>query len=321
MQILFQALAEALASPSYGIPEWICAPGREWPLFEPVVQIAARQPDARWGRAVEALAGVDSASPEARRGEYEILFVGRGRPKIWLYECYHINGRIPGPASFTVKSLYEQAGLEAESAELPDHAALELAFLAYLCEQETQSRDAEWGAARRLFIKSHAGKWLPAVGRALMACEYPAWRAVGHVLAASLSSRPPMSLKTSEVSRPQISREVDCDLCGFCVQTCPTRALGIREDDQATSLWLNSGRCVGCDRCVRICPAGVLALEETEPSQNLVLLRQSPRAACPRCGAFTVSKIEIEAIAARLGEHPAWLDNCLDCRSSFMEMK
>ena len=317
---IYQALAQALSPPTYALPDWLRAPGRDWPLFEPAARLAARQADPRWGRAIESLADVKAASPARLRAEYDALFVGQGRPKIWLYESYHLNGRVPGPATFRVKSLYEQAGLESGSAELPDHAALELAFLAYLCDMEAQSGESDWRTARRLFIKNHAGRWLPNVGRALMDCEYPAWRAVGHVLNASLARKPVRHPKPLQVLRPALADGAACNLCGFCVQTCPTRALGIREDDATTALWLNADLCVGCERCVRVCPSEALALEGAKSPSNLVLLRQSPRAACPHCGAFTVSQTEIETISAQLGEHPAWLDYCLDCRPLFMEM-
>lgn len=321
--LLYQSLAETLAPATYGPPAWLNAPGREWPLFEPAVQIAAQQTDRRWGRAVEVLAAVRATSPTARRTEYEALFVGQGHPLIWLYESHHVNGRIPGPATFTVKSLYEQAGLETAGAELPDHAALELSFLAYLCQQECQCADSEWSAVRRLFIKKHAGRWLPGVGRALIHCEYPAWAAVGHLLIASLSPslrRLPTHSELSEILLPLIVDPSACNLCGFCVQSCPTSALGIREDAETTSLWLSAERCVRCEQCVHICTPGVLVLEAAEPSSNLVLLHQSQRAACPACGAPTVSQAELKSVAARLGEHPAWLDYCLDCRPLFLEM-
>jgi hypothetical protein len=56
-----------------------------------------------------------------------------------------------------------------------------------------------------------------------------------------------------------------------------------------------------------------LTLTSTLVAEPLVL-RVSERAHCPLCGDPTVSKAELEAVAARLGEHPVWLDACLVCR-------
>lgn len=322
LSTIYTGLAQALASPSYGIPDWLCASGRGWPIFEPAVQIAAQKSDPTWRMAVEALAVVKASSKASRSTEYEALFVGGGRPPIWLYESRYVNGRVPGPATFTVQALYKQAGLESQSAELPDHAALELSFLAYLCQQEIKSADPEWRAVRRLFIKKHAGLWLPNVGRALMGSEYPAWQALGYLLEASLSpsKKHQISPKTAAILLPAIAQPDDCTLCGFCVQSCPTRALGISENDSTTSLWLNAERCITCDHCVRVCLPGALALEGEAPSSNPVLLRQSERAICPVCSAHTVSQAELDAIVNQLGEHPRWLDYCLDCRPHYKEL-
>lgn len=314
---IYAGLAQALAPPSYDPPPaWFCAPGRDWPIFEPAVQIAARQANPHWRQAIEALAAVKTSSRAARRAEYKALFIGQGRPPIWLYEARHVNGRIPGPATFTVQNIYKQAGLESEGAELPDHAALELSFLAFLSRQEIESADTERLAVRRLFIKNHAGLWLPDVGRALMHSAYPAWQALGQLLVASLSpnTRPPRSSEASEVAHPVILEPSDCTLCGFCVQSCPTRALSIHEDDSATALWLAAKRCISCEQCARVCLSKALAMEGASNTSTPVLLRQSERAICPACKTHTVSQAELEAIVTQLGEHPRWLDYCLDCR-------
>ncbi len=161
---------------------------------------------------------------------------GQGRPPIWLYESYHLDGRIPGGATFTVKSIYAQAGLETDSAELPDHAALELAFLAFLCQQEMwdEHSQQEWREARRLFIKNHAGKWLPSVGHGLIQSPYPAWQAIDHLIVSLQATKRKSRPERAEL--PQIADAPACNLCGFCVQICPSRALHIHENQDAYSL-------------------------------------------------------------------------------------
>ncbi|MBL7164555.1 MAG: molecular chaperone TorD family protein [Anaerolineales bacterium] len=304
---IYAGLAEALARPPAG---WLSAPGRGWPLYAPVVQLAAQSQDERWKQAVLQMAAVGAGSAESRQRELrESITPGA------LYECQHVNGRFPGPATFAVKNLYARTGLVVEGAEMPDHATAELAFLAYLCEQEARG-DADgddWRAAQRLFIRNHAGKWLPEVGRALLRSASPAWAALGQVLVASLDvKRLRKSLQTSEVF-PYIAEAARCNLCGFCVQVCLTQALRMREDEQHTELWLLPKKCVGCHKCEQACDPGALTLTgevQAEPRA----LRRSERAHCPHCGALTVSQAELEAVAARLGEHPAWLDTCLPCR-------
>ncbi|MGC8779837.1 MAG: hypothetical protein ACP5UQ_03140, partial [Anaerolineae bacterium] len=47
------------------------------------------------------------------------------------------------------------------------------------------------------------------------------------------------------------------------------------------------------------------------------VLRRSPRATCPACGKPTVSQAELAFVAARLGDHPSWLDYCPACRPEY----
>ena len=310
---LFAELAQALTPHGYNLPEWMALPGQEWPLFDVAVKVAAKQPTAQWARAIEALTRVEAASLETRGSEYNALFLGNGHPAIWLYESNHLNGHVPGPATFSVKSIYERAGLEVEGAELPDHAAMELSFLAFLCQQEAQSSDSEWRAVRRLFIKKHAGKWLPEVGRALIRNEYPTWQTVGHLLIAVFT---PISLRIPDslnLLLPELSDSTTCNLCGFCVQICPTKALQMYEDEHQTELRLLSNRCVSCHKCERTCTPGALTLVGAAVT-GLQVLRRSARACCPHCGTPTVSQAELESIAAKLGDHPTWIDACLGCR-------
>jgi len=297
---VYAGLAEALAAP---MPGWLSAEGRGWPLYGSVLKLASRNENPLWQEAILKIAEVRQGGIHIRQEEYREIFHPCGGAPIGLYECQHVDGRFPGPATFAVKNIYALAGLAVEGAEMPDHAAVELAFLAHLCEQEARGGmdHADWCAARRLFIQNHAGKWLPRVGRALLRSGFPAWAALGQVLVAC------------QVLTPVIADVARCNLCGFCVQVCPTQALRIHEDDEKTELWLLPGTCVACHKCEQVCETGALMLSAVQ-AVDPVVLRRSDRAHCPYCGAPTVSRAELEAVAARLGKHPAWLDACLACR-------
>lgn len=315
---LFTGLAQALATPDLsGLPAWFAAPGKDWPLFDVAVQMAAHSPSSSWIEAVDALEQVAASSLTYRTQTYQSVFFGQGAPPIWLYESMHSQGRIPGSSTFTVEALYKQAGLEVIGAELPDHACNELSFLAFLAMHEARDGNESdtWTAVRKLFMKKHAGRWLPEVGRTLSRSPYPEWAAIGRLLIASLM---PQSASQSALAEgfgiPSMQQEAACDLCGFCVQVCPSNALGIREDAQFTELWLQADICIRCKKCEKVCPKGALSMGDGEITLQKTLLKSSPRAICPLCGEATVSQVELDAVAERLGDRPDWLEYCLSCR-------
>ncbi|MBW8011894.1 MAG: hypothetical protein FVQ83_11755 [Chloroflexi bacterium] len=315
---LYTGLAQAFATPDItGLPAWLAVSGKEWPIYEPAVQLAEERSSKLWNQTVDALEKTPATSLSKHEHTYETLFFGKSSSPIWLYECMYTNGRMPGPATFAVEALYKKAGLEINYSELADHAALELTFLAFLTEQEasnTQNSNT-WAAAKRLFIKNHAVRWLPNLGRQLSRTEYPAWAALGFLLAAIFEVKRPKP-KTARVQSnyPIISQASECNLCGFCIQVCPTQALGIEEDDSTTALWLEPELCIHCNKCERICEQGALSMQDSENNQDPVALIESPRAKCSCCGKPTVSELELNWVAMRLGERPGWLEKCRECR-------
>ena len=130
---VYALLAELLAEP----PEWMTLPGREWPLFDLLTQLAAESEAAR--HHLDLLAGIPSEGIDQHRQRYAALFAS-GRPRFWLYESAALTGKILGPQTFEMARLYRAAGLEAAGAELPDHISLELAFLSYLVGQIGRAR-------------------------------------------------------------------------------------------------------------------------------------------------------------------------------------
>ena len=340
LESLYSGLARVLASPGpIGLPAWMANPGLEWPIYDETARLATNSEN--WKQAKAAISKVEASTLSMIQNEYEQLFVGLTRPPIWLYEAYYADGRILGPTSFEVSTLYTQHGLEVEGSELPDHASVELSFLAYLARQQSlapySAQASNWEAARKLFIKEHAGVWLTGVGKALVNSDYPAWTAIGFLLIASLSEnktahevrRVPARLPKDII--PHIEKAEECILCGFCVQVCPTHALAVREDRQTTALWLSVPACIHCQKCMHVCPPHVIDMVEIKPDSRLrienqsrpgtseaqagqlFLLSESPRSTCPKCGEPTVSRAEMNYVIQQIG-HPAWLDYCSNCR-------
>jgi len=100
-----------------------------------------------------------------------------------------------------VGQLYETAGLQITDGELPDHASLELAFLAYLARQPLLDpiHASRWQRLEKQFITHHAGRWLPELGRGLGASGDLVYAPIGRLLAGSLVER---------IHRPQRSQQV-----------------------------------------------------------------------------------------------------------------
>lgn len=316
---LYLALAEALGEP----PPWLALPGNAWPLSRAATALAQRSPAV--AAALPHLTHVPAESSAARRKRYRSLFAGPGRPNLWLYESLYRSGRLLGPETHAVRQLYEVAGLHITDGELPDHVSLELAFLAYLARQPAldPAHARRWQRLERQFIRQHAGRWLPALGQALVASGDPVYAPVGRLLSGWLAEMERGGVRTRRAQRlPQVEA-AECTLCGFCVQLCPTRALQIVESARETVLSLLVDRCTGCGRCLKSCDTGALTLRapmpgETEPPGMSQPLRRSPRVPCRGCGRPTVSRAELDFVAGQLGR-PRWLEYCLSCRAQLLE--
>ena len=337
---LLLAFAECFASTQHGLlagpPLWMTTPARDWPLNADASHFATESPAAR--RAILSLREIPAESLERRRERYDSLFNGtNGRPCLWLYESAARTGRILGPETFAVAKLYCAAGLEPNfGAELPDHASLELAFLAHLAEQSESDIEhaVEWRALEWQFLKEH-GDWLTQLGRALANSDDEVYMPIGAFLADWLTESGQKNISQKETARrppstghgllPTIPCAEDCTLCGFCVQVCPAHALAVRENESDTLLVLNAPLCIGCGKCERICETKAITLvsdspqpitPNSQPATCNIALHRSPRAVCPSCGKPTVSRAELDYVSVQLGS-PAWLDYCLDCRPQF----
>ena len=294
---LYAAFAEVLAAP----PAWLCLPGREWPLFELGVHLLPGSP------ALLGLSTLPAETPCERLARYEALF-GSGRPRFWLHESGYLSGRILGGQTFNVARFYRNAALEVNGGELPDHAALEMSFLAYL----TERGDLE---TERAFLDQHVLRWLPGLGRSLSGCDDPLYATLGQFLADFLArvTTPAVSEQDPGTAQaPRLAGKGSCTLCGFCTQRCPAGALYIHETEATTSLVLNPEKCNGCGRCIPACQDGLLILIDPIQKQTQFLF-ESERVPCSSCGEPTVSRAEINYMIQKIG-HPDWLELCLTCR-------
>lgn len=316
---LYHALAEALAEP----PEWLVFPGKAWPLFESATQLGQCSQAAQ--QAVLALGEIGAESLSRRKARYENLFIGSGRPKFDLYESMYSSGRLFGPETLAVERVYKSAGIETVSPELPDHASVELAFLAHIAEQQfLQPEQASlWVKLERRFIRQHAGRWLPNLGHRLARSGDDVYAPIGKLLAGWLEETMRPTVRSALRARlPVIDQPDNCTLCGFCIQVCPTSALAMRETADQTALWLSPASCVGCAKCATVCQNMAIEMQSYQAEnlsvENWQLLRHARRARCDLCNSPTVSQAELDFVRRQIGDHP-WLSTCHSCRAQEME--
>jgi nitrate reductase assembly molybdenum cofactor insertion protein NarJ/Pyruvate/2-oxoacid:ferredoxin oxidoreductase delta subunit len=298
------------------IPEWFTRAGVEWPVYHAAKEINESNPTRLLSDALIMIEKILPVDPESIWRCFENLRLGKDCPILWLNESKYKDGRIPGPTTFQVKSLYKKVGLAAVGSELPDHASMELEFLAFLSNQRLvdDTINSPWDEAHSLFLKKHIMSWLPKVSNQLSKQGNHTWASVGVLLKAVLSldfAQQPREKVIHGI--PSIQNADECSLCGFCVQVCPSNALQVIEDQTSTALWLSEKLCTQCSKCKNICPEKVISLHDTPRGNTPKLLMKSPRVACTKCNQMMISKAELDYTASKL-DNPAWLFICLDCR-------
>ncbi len=118
--------------------------------------------------------GADVSLLTVLRDEYMRLFEGPGHMEVAPYESVHRKdvsdlerGLVMGAATLDAKRRYAQAGLgiAKDFTDLPDHIAVELEFMYYLCAKEAAAggsqADGVFVTAQQEFLREHFLKWLP----------------------------------------------------------------------------------------------------------------------------------------------------------------
>lgn len=157
-------LAELVAE-TRGFPPKKCL-AREFPFLSPL------------GVLVDRLRALDESEREQLEHEYvELFVVNTSKALCPPYESVYLErqGRERGLVSVAVERAYADSGVAlADGGELPDHAALELGFLAVLCDEEEQAwRDGEVERAldrlrqERDFHERHLQRWFSTFARRL----------------------------------------------------------------------------------------------------------------------------------------------------------
>ena len=304
---VYHFLAEALSEP----PDWLALPGSDWPLTRAAASFTDQYPAARerLAPALEALEAVPPGRLEERQKVFKSLL---SSPGLWLNEAGALSGRLLNDATWEIERRYNDAGLEIPGAELPDHASLELEFLSFLSAAE----HADWHLAEAPFLKQHAGRWLPELGRQLSASRDAVYSPIGKLLTAWLAlvlsdeKRTPFR---DTVLQPQVSAA--CILCMVCLSACPVEAIRVQESPQVTRLVLLSEDCHGCGECAQSCDHGAITMAAAEEyvGGSWQVLFASPRGVCLQCGAPLVSEAELSYVSSILG-HRSWINSCPDCR-------
>jgi DMSO reductase family type II enzyme chaperone len=111
------------------------------------------------------------------KGEYTRLFIGPGHLPAPPYESVHRQdvpelerGLVMGRSTVDARRQYAEAGLQLspDFTDLPDHIAVELEFMYFLCTKEAEAWQVQDGeaalqrrAAEHAFLSQHLSKWVP----------------------------------------------------------------------------------------------------------------------------------------------------------------
>jgi ferredoxin len=154
--------------------------------------------------------------------------------------------------------------------------------------------------------------------------------ALDHLLAvAPLAGRLPEAVALPAAGSPWGSLVIDsqkCTLCLSCVGACPAAALA--DNPERPQLRFIEKNCVQCGLCVKTCPEDALRLEprlwlagEGKARKDLRVLNEAEPFRCIECGKPFGTLRAIEAMVAKIGQHPAFagdqgrrLRMCSDCR-------
>jgi TorA maturation chaperone TorD/ferredoxin len=271
---------------------------------------------------------------------YTRLFLGPGAPIAYPYESVYVEGQLMGATTAKIEDCYAMAGLHVTPAnkELPDHIALELAFMAHLILEEEKNplQSDFWRSQQRNFLHQHLAQWLPRFCQRIIESnihpdysklakdtkrfvEEDAARLRTDSNATIKTDAPPIStgavdsFKTVSDGIPRkhvnVKLRVDsssCTLCTLCADSCGDGALTIAITRTTIQLSIDPACCNGCRACLRSCPEKAISIELDPaligpPSDLRKALVSAPRVICPKCGRPHVAAPWKEVLALRMG--------------------
>jgi ferredoxin len=322
---VYAALAHAMTAPTPQLP------GQLRHAAQRGADVLASPACAKAAHALTAMPAVDG--PALRR-QFGRITSPPGRRPPAFHESLQREGRLMGASTRAVEATYRRHSIAVDGGELPDHASVELTFLATLAEAEATARECpdprlvgQVRLAARRFLREHVAAWMPAPAQAMAASAAPFYAVVGTWLHEFLAEeqQPRHAARTARRLHPALATADDCTLCGLCIGRCAPGALRMQEDDRHTALVFAPDRCTGCAQCVAVCPPQALAMtRDVAPDRDggtwgNVTWRAASRLACPCCGRPTVSTAEMDAVRRALpdldGDSLARLAWCTRCKS------
>ncbi len=126
----------------------------------------------QWRELLDVLQGLTSLNPATVEEQYvHVFMVSPGYAPCLPYESAYVEaGGAPGWTVVEVEREYAAAGLSISPSlkEAPDHAAVELEFMSFLCSQEASAWEArhldegiEALKRQSAFLEGHLGRWFP----------------------------------------------------------------------------------------------------------------------------------------------------------------
>jgi len=109
--------------------------------------------------------------------------------------------------------------------------------------------------------------------------------------------------------RGKMSHDAEkCTACGACVNMCPSGAIDLLEEEGRFRIVYNLWKCSFCGTCQQVCPEEAVKLTAEYSLQGgdkslLAVSGTMSRLPCTVCGKPTVTKMQKDAVLARILEH------------------
>lgn len=149
---------------------WWAPPDAELLERFAVAVTAAAQPGAFLEPPWQALvAALRETSPEAATAEYDALFLGVGKPEVFLYGSYHLTGYLNETPLVALRDDLRELGLARgiDGGETEDHVAFLFEVMRWLVAGDDVAHCHLEG--QRRFWRAHLQPWLPALCDAVQA--------------------------------------------------------------------------------------------------------------------------------------------------------